>query len=98
MISLDELNKTILDLETNRDTTYATCERLAWLYIVRDHINSKQSKEPLNVSGSSSSEFLQAVNGKSGEAVWNIMDELMSAIKTLHPRMYDSVLRKINEL
>lgn len=96
MISLDELNKTILDLETNRDTTYATCERLAWLYIVRDHINSKQSKEPLDVSGTS--EFLESVDGKSGEAVWSIMDELMSAVKTLHPRMYDSVLRKINDL
>ena len=96
MISIDELDKTILDLETNRDTTFATCERLAWLYIVRDHVKSQKSKEPLDVSGTS--EFLEAVDGKSGEAVWAIIDELVSAVKTLHPRMYDSVIKKIKNL
>lgn len=96
MISIDELNKTILDLETNRDTTYATCERLAWLYIVRDHQVQKKSKEPLSIAGES--EFMAAVNGKPGDAVWKIMDELMDAVKMLHPRMYESVLKKLNDI
>ena len=96
MISIDELNKTILDLETNRDTTYATCERLAWLYIVRDHLTQKMSKEPLTLAGES--EFLMAVNGKCGDAVWKIMDELMDAVKMLHPRVYESVIKKLNDL
>ena len=96
MISIDELNKTILDLETNRDTTYATCERLAWLYIVRDHLTQKMSKEPLNLAGES--EFLAAVNGKCGDAVWRIMDELAETVKWLHPRVYESVLKKLNDL
>ena len=96
MISIDELNKTILDLETNRDTTYATCERLAWLYIVRDHLTQKMSKEPLTLAGES--EFLMAVNGKCGDAVWKIMDELAEAVKLLHPRVYESVIKKLNDL
>ena len=96
MISIDELNKTILDLETNRDTTYATCERLAWLYIVRDHLTQKMSKEPLTLAGES--EFLAAVNGKCGDAVWKIMDELAETVKMLHPRVYESVLKKLNDL
>ena len=96
MISIDELNKTILDLETNRDTTYATCERLAWLYIVRDHLTQKMSKEPLALAGES--EFLAAVNGKCGDAVWKIMDELAETVKMLHPRVYESVIRKLNDL
>ena len=96
MISIDELNKTILDLETNRDTTYATCERLAWLYIVRDHLMQKTSKEPLVLAGES--EFLMAVNGKCGDAVWGIMDELAETVKMLHPRVYESVMRKLNDL
>ena len=96
MISIDELNKTILDLETNRDTTYATCERLAWLYIVRDHLMQKMSKEPLALEGES--EFLMAVNGKCGDAVWKIMDELAETVKMLHPRVYESVIRKLNDL
>lgn len=96
MISIDELNKTILDLETNRDTTYATCERLAWLYIVRDHLTQKMNKEPLTLAGES--EFLAAVNGKCGDAVWRIMDELAETVKMLHPRVYESVLKKLNDL
>ena len=96
MISIDELNKTILDLETNRDTTYATCERLAWLYIVRDHLTQKMNKEPLTLAGES--EFLAAVNGKCGDAVWKIMDELAETVKMLHPRVYESVIRKLNDL
>lgn len=96
MISIDELNKTILDLETNRDTTYATCERLAWLYIVRDHLTQKMSKEPLSISGDS--EFLTAVNGKGGDAVWSIMNELMDTVHVLHPRIYESVIKKLNNI
>ena len=96
MVSIDELNKTILDLETNRDTTYATCERLAWLYIVRDHLMQKMNKEPLTLAGES--EFLTAVNGKCGDAVWRIMDELAETVKMLHPRVYESVIRKLNDL
>lgn len=96
MVSIDELNKTILDLETNRDTTYATCERLAWLYIVRDHLAQKKSREPLSIAGES--EFMKAVNGKPGDAVWKIMEELMDAVKMLHPRMYESVLKKLNDI
>ena len=96
MISIDELNKTILDLETNRDTTYATCERLAWLYIVRDHLTQKMNKEPLTLAGES--EFLAAVNGKCGDAVWKIMGELAETVKMLHPRVYESVIRKLNDL
>ena len=96
MVSIDELNKTILDLETNRDTTYATCERLAWLYIVRDHLTQKKSKEPLALAGES--EFLAAVNGKCGDAVWRIMDELAETVKMLHPRVCESVIKKLNDL
>ena len=39
IISIDEVNKTIIELEQH-DTTYATCEKLAWLYIVKDHIDA----------------------------------------------------------
>ena len=54
------------------------------------------SKEPLTLAGES--EFLTAVNGKCGDAVWKIMEELMDAVKMLHPRMYESVLKKLNDL
>lgn len=37
MVSIEIIEEEILNLE-KRDTSYAVCERLAWLYIVRDHL------------------------------------------------------------
>lgn len=37
MVSIETIEEEILNLE-KRDTSYAVCERLAWLYIVRDHL------------------------------------------------------------
>ena len=52
--------------------------------------------EPLALAGES--EFLAAANGKCGDAVWRIMDELAEAVKLLHPSVYESVLKKLNDL
>ena len=52
--------------------------------------------EPLALDGES--EFLAAANGKCGDAVWRIMDELAETVKMLHPRVYESAIRKLNDL
>lgn len=98
MISRDELDKTILELETRHDTTYSTCERLAWLYIVRDHITGQQTAQPTPLSVDPSSEFLQAVDGKDSVAVFAIMDDLMDTIRATAPRAYASIMRRVREL
>ena len=97
MISKDELDKTILELEM-RDTTFANCAKLADLYTVRDHITSQEQKQPhpLNISGDS--EFLQAVNGKDSQAMWLIMDDLMDTVRITAPRVYNSVMRRVNSV
>ena len=95
MLNIEEIDKTILDLE-NHDTTYSVCEKLAWLYIVRDHQEQKRKHDPLNVSVDS--DFLRAVNGKDSSAAWNIMDDLMDTLKAAYPKAYDSVMRKMMEL
>lgn len=97
MLNIEEINKTILDLEQH-DTTYAVCEKLSWLYIVRDHLTGQQQKQPVPLSVSGDSEFLAAVNGKESTAAWVIMDDLMDTLKIVNPRVYESVLRKIKEL
>ena len=94
MISIEELDKTILELEM-RDTTFANCQKLADLYIVR----AFQIKQPIMQSApletSDKSEFLQAVNGKDSVQVWEIISDLMDTIKTVNPKVYDHVLEKI---
>ena len=97
MISKDELDKTILELEM-RDTTFANCSKLADLYTVRDHITGQTQKQSVPLETSGDSEFLQAVDGKDSVAVFAIMDDLMDTIRVTAPRAYDSVMRKVREI
>ena len=44
------------------------------------------------------SEFLKAVDGRKAERVWKLMDELVEAVKILHPRMYSTFIDKLQDL
>ena len=50
------------------------------------------------IQTNSDTEFLQLVNGKDINSVLDVMQELMEAVKILQPRIYDSVLTKIQEI
>lgn len=79
---------------------------LADLFIIYDHLFG----QPMNVGYSydnkieniiqtnGDTEFLEIVNGRDTEKVMAIIDELMSVTKTLQPRIYDQVLKKITDL
>lgn len=98
MINRDKLDKEILELETRHDTTYATCERLAWLYIVRDHITGQQAAQPTPLAVDPSSAFLQVVDGKDSVAVFAVMDDLMDTLSVVAPRVHASVMAKLREI
>lgn len=55
-----------------------------------------QIENKINVNGDS--EFLKLVNSKDQNAVFTILDELMEAIKILHPRMFNSVIDRISKI
>ena len=44
------------------------------------------------------SEFLKVVNGRKAERVWKLMDELVEAVKILHPRMYTTFIDKVQDI
>ena len=44
------------------------------------------------------SEFLKAVDGRKADKVWKLMDELVEAVKILHPRMYTTFIGKVQDL
>lgn len=44
------------------------------------------------------SEFLKAVDGRNAERVWKLMDELVEAVKILHPRMYSTFIDKVQDI
>lgn len=44
------------------------------------------------------SEFLKAVEGRKSDKVWKLVDELVEAVKILHPRMYTTFIDKVQDL
>lgn len=108
MLDLDELNDEIKRLETNGEMTYQLCNRLAPLYVVRDHLTENngidvasvvqdtredESGEPLD-----GSEFLNAVKNANINDVLNIIDEHLKAVSVVYPKEYKTVIAKIKQL
>ena len=44
------------------------------------------------------SEFLKAVDGRKAERVWPLINELVEAVKILHPRMYTTFIDKVQDI
>ena len=44
------------------------------------------------------SEFLKVVNGRKAERVWPLINELVEAVKILHPRMYTTFIDKVQDI
>lgn len=98
MINIEELDKAILDLESH-DTTYSVCEKLAWLYIVRDHVTGNTTPVAREkVSVQQESEFFHAVNGKDIVEVLNILDEHMNVVSILMPKEYEELIKQLYAL
>lgn len=44
------------------------------------------------------SEFLRTVDGRKADKVWKLIDELVEAVKILHPRMYTTFIDKVQDI
>ena len=62
--------------------------------------NSEQPMEQVDkyIETNGDSEFLKAVDGRKADKVWKLMDELVEAVKILHPRMYTTLIDKVQDL
>ena len=56
----------------------------------------EQSETYIETTGDS--EFLKAVDGRKADKAWKLMDELVEAVKVLHPRMYTTFIDKVQDL
>lgn len=100
MLSKRELADAINELEES-PRSYQDCAKLATFYSLYDHLYPDTVRGYSGYSGSGlvgrygDSEFLQAIADKDLAFAWGLMDELMSAVQVLNPRLYDSVLQKL---
>lgn len=103
MITIEQINGEIAALNSERPT-YVVMEKLAALYTVRDHITigTETKAQPVVVNSKvpkiSDSEFSQLIDGTEQEKIWPVIDELMSTIKIMQPRLYNGVVLKISQL
>ena len=59
-------------------------------------LNKRNAAEALTAP--LNSEFLKAVDGRKADKVWKLIDELVEAVKILHPRMYTTFIDKVQDL
>lgn len=101
MIDFEEIEKEIIKIESSRDTSYATMERLAPLYCAmmykRLGVNT-EAYEPQAVNAIGDSEFLLAVSGKDSTKAWAVMNELMDDLMIGNKRVYDRVMDKLRRV
>lgn len=83
------------------------CERLAAVYTVLDHLFPE---DPENIGFEAKysmdngvekikeygqSQFLKAIAGKNPDEIWLLIDDLMTALQVLNPKLYQSFLDKL---
>ena len=110
MVTEKEMLKAISECEEGAMTP-PKLTKLADLYTVYDHlfgydeqpiyphpVSERQKEAETKMTSDRSTEFLAFVDGKDMKGTLQILNELVEAVKMLHPRMYDSLIRKLNEL
>lgn len=112
MITEHDLQEAIAECEGQRNPTANTCIKLAAFYIIRKHMFGKEDDEPVRYSYApppedlrpesvidyeSDTEFSQSITGRDALEIWRIMDELMTTLQVVNPRLYAGVMRKIAE-
>ena len=109
MIREQDVREAIAEMQGQRDPNANTCIKLAAYYTILDHITEPE-REPqtYNLDQSSylgafsdfieyegDSDFAKAVNGKDVTHVISVIDELMTTLQVMHPRLYTGVMARL---
>lgn len=112
MISERDLLEAIAECQGERNPNANTCIKLAAFLTIKNELYGKAEPEECTpsypqpsysysagpaIEYSSDTEFSQIINGKDPSQVWPIIDELMSTVQALMPRLYDGVIRRLQE-
>lgn len=106
MITEHDLQEAIAECQGKRNPDASTCIKLAAYFTILNSMYPKKQIPPdyfqlSSGAGSpaieydSGTEFSNAVKGRTADDIMPVMDELMTAIKVLHPRLYNGVMNKL---
>lgn len=105
MITEQDLQEAIAECLGQRNPTASTAIKLAAFYTIRNELYGQppsysyatgptESPESA-VHIDSDSDFASAVNGRTAGEIWPVVDELVSTLRVVNPRLYASFMRKI---
>lgn len=103
MITKEELLEGIAECQGQRNPNANTCYKLASFYTILDHIEKKENsgenivKQTYSYASKyqSDTEFGEIIKDLDTNEVLDVMDELMSTLSIVQPRLYASVIRKL---
>ena len=103
MITEQDLQAAIAECKGQRNPTASTCIKLAAFLTIQEHLFGTKEEilhysyaaAPSGIQYESDSEFASIVNGKSTDEIMKVFDELMQTIQIINPKLYASVLRKL---
>ena len=105
MILEQDLREAIAECQGKRNPDANTCIKLAAYFTILQNMYPEQKPEPaffqaasgINpvIEYDSGTEFAKAVNGRDPSEIIPVIDELMTTLQVLHPRLYDGVLNKL---
>lgn len=106
MLSEHDLISEINKYNAKADLTPNECIRLAAFYTILNCQYPVETQMPMSMASGNNienlihvdgnSEFFTAIDGRNATEMWELMDELMEAISVVNPKLYESVMRKIN--
>lgn len=102
MITVQDLEMAIAECQGQRNPNANTCIKLAAYYTILRHMQGDETKDPVQAYSfaaqatlNSDTEFAQKVNASDLQQVLEVIDDLMTALAVLNPKLYESVMRKL---
>lgn len=113
MIYEKDLDESIARYQGETNPSINTCIKLAACYALKHELfgepeqfpaiigqsysTANESTETPEINYDSGTEFSEAIKGQEQADVWPIMDELMSTLQAIMPRLYDGVMRRLRK-
>lgn len=113
MITKQALEEAIKACEGELDPDAGTAKKLAAYYMIKDKLYPEEQPQTISsgysyaappvterntIDYDSETEFGEAVTGRETAAVLEIIDDLMSVLRTAQPRVYRRILQQIYDL
>ena len=105
MITKNDLESAIAECQGKRNPDARTCMMLAAFYTIRNEMFGEEKEvehpaysyapSPNVIEIDSDTEFARVIDGREQKEVLPVVDELMSTLQVIQPRIYNAVMDRL---